>query len=173
VSSGTVLKLSAALGRKQISVVTVQTCLGPASSDISRGKRLLTRTAIGRCKTLLADCVRASSTQLFYLFAICDLQQAKDPNVTGLELIESVRQYVARDNYILEAMFQDLERFIRSEAITDKYSGFPARSSLSLGIKHKLELVETNLRVGTVLYCYFAVLTYNSTNHAKLTLQGD
>jgi hypothetical protein len=50
VSSGTVLKLSAALGRKQISVMTVQTCLGPAGLGISRGKRLLTRTAIEKCK---------------------------------------------------------------------------------------------------------------------------
>lgn len=51
---------------------------------------------------LLADCIRTSSIQSFDLFAICSLQRAKDSDVTGLELMGSVRWYAVKDNLVLK-----------------------------------------------------------------------
>jgi hypothetical protein len=62
---------------------------------------------------LLADCICTSSIQSFNLFAICGLQRAKDPNVTGLELIGGVRGYAAKDNMVFK-------RLVCPEAVTNE-----------------------------------------------------
>lgn len=59
-----------------------------------------------------------------------------------------MRRYAAKDNVIFKAVLWDLERFVRSETIIDKYAGFPVRSQLGLGIECELEPVEANIRVG-------------------------
>lgn len=58
---------------------------------------------------LLAD---TSSIQSFNLFAICGLQRAKDPNVTGLELMGDVRWYAAKDNMVFKPILQGFEWFV-------------------------------------------------------------
>ena len=88
---------------------------------------------------LLADCICTSSIQSFNLFAICGLQRAKDPDVTGLELMGGVRRYAAKNNMVFEAILQGLERLVCPEAVTNENLWFLVSPRFGLGIKHKFE----------------------------------
>lgn len=94
---------------------------------------MFTRTAIQRCEMLLADCVRTSAIQSFNLFAIRSLQRTEDSDVTGLELMGSVRRYAAKDDVVLETIFQDLERLVRPEAVTNENPWFLVRPRFGWG----------------------------------------
>lgn len=87
---------------------------------------------------LLTDCVCTSSIQSFNFFAICSLQWAKHSDVTGLELVGSMRGNTARDDVVLKAILHDLERLVSAEAVTNEYPWFLVSLDFGLGIKHTL-----------------------------------
>jgi len=97
---------------------------------------------------LLADRVCASSVQSFNLFAVCSLQWAKHSDVTGLELMGSVRRNTAKDNVVLKAILHDLERLVSAEAVTDKNPWFLVSLRFGLRVKHTFDPLQADLGVG-------------------------
>ena len=125
----------------------IQTCLGPASPDVSSSKCLLTCTAVERCEVLLANCVSASPVQLLDLLTIRSFQWAERADVTRLQLVRSMRRYATQGDVVLKAKLENLERFVRPKTIADKQAGFAACPQLGLGLKHEPQPIEANLRV--------------------------
>lgn len=96
---------------------------------------------------LLADRVDPSSLYSLYLFAIGRLQGREDSDITGLELVRCMRGYSAQGDVVLETNLQDLESLVRSKAIPHKHSRSVVSSLFSLGVKHKLEPLQADIRI--------------------------
>jgi len=66
----------------------------------------------------LADCICTSSKQSISLVAVGCLQQCKDSNVTGLELVRGMGGETTEDYVVFETKLQDFEGLMRPKAVT-------------------------------------------------------
>ena len=96
---------------------------------------------------LLADYVCTSSIQSFNFFAIYSLQWAKHSDVTGLELMGSIRGNTVKDNVVLKAILYNLERLVSAEAVINEYPWFLISLDFGLGVKHTLNPLQADLEV--------------------------
>jgi hypothetical protein len=60
----------------------------------------------------------------------------------------SVRRYTAKDNMVFEAILHDLERLVSPKAVINENPWFLVSPRFGLGIKHKFEPVQADLKVG-------------------------
>lgn len=134
--------------KDSVRVEREQPASSPCCENVSFTQRLFSRRAIQVGEVLLADRVNPSSLYLLYLFAIGRLQGREDSNITGLELMRCVRGHAAQSDVVLEAKLQDLESLMRSKAIPHEYSRFLVSSLFSLRVKHKLEPLQADIRIG-------------------------
>lgn len=103
---------------------------------------------IQRGKMFLTDCIRASSKQSINLVAIKALQAFKDSNVTRLKLVWGMRWEATKNNIVFKIELLDFEGFVRTKTITNQHSWFLISLPFSLEIKHTLEPLQGDLRVG-------------------------
>ena len=96
---------------------------------------------------MLANCICASSVQLFNFLAIFCLQWAEDSDVTGLELMGGARRNAVKDNIVLKIILRDFDRLVRREAVTNNDLWFLIRITLGLGIEHKFKPLLADLGV--------------------------
>lgn len=72
-----------------------QGCGGPRSCDVPLGECSLSPRALQEIQVLFANCVYTAAVQSVDLVATGRSQGGKDTNVTGLELVRSVRGQTA------------------------------------------------------------------------------
>ena len=87
---------------------------------------------------LLANCIDTSSVQSFRLVTIGCLQRSEGPDVTGLELVGSVRGKMTKDNVVLKAKLQDFQGLVSPKAIADQHSRFSISQCFGLRFKSAL-----------------------------------
>jgi hypothetical protein len=97
---------------------------------------------------LLVDCIRVSSIQSFNLVAIDCLQGTKYSDVTGLELMGSIRGNTVQDDAIFKVILQDFERLVCPEAVAYQIAWLIIYPCFRLGIKHSFKPLQTDLKVG-------------------------
>jgi len=69
---------------------------------------------------LLADSVYTSPVQTLDFIAVGCLQRREHCDITGLELVGSVRREAAETDVVSKAVLQNLERFMCAEAVADQ-----------------------------------------------------
>jgi len=69
---------------------------------------------------LLTDSFCTSPVQTLDFVAVGYLQRREHDDITGLELMGSVRGEAAESDVVSKAVLQDLEGFMRPEAVADQ-----------------------------------------------------
>jgi hypothetical protein len=65
-----------------------------------------------------ANCICTFLKQLISLVAVGCLQRCKDSDVTGLELVGSVKGEVTQDDVVFKTKLQDFEGLVCPKAVT-------------------------------------------------------